>query len=974
MKRTIFLSLVLIELAWAGLGTSGLAGVTGRIEGTVVDGESGEPLPAANVLIVGTSMGGASDRHGKYSIPGVPAGEYVIRCQYIGYEPQEVRVRVSANQTLLQNFRLRYVGISGDMVVVTAQAEGQMKAINQQLASPAIINVVSSARIQELPDANAAESIGRLPGVSVTRVGGEGNKIVVRGMAPKYNVVKIEGVRMGTSDPNDRSIDLSMISSDMLEGIEVAKTVTADQDADVIGGSVNFKLREAVAGKQGVGFRLTSQGGYTGLPDAQNPYHNYKLVAGLESRLFHEKFGILLQGILEQRNLSSNEFGAQYTNQSGDQINYITQAIDLNYVFRERGRQNGALVLDYRLPHGKIGLTNFISSSLTRIQNRYEQLQLGGANQHIFGIAGSESRLRVITNVLTFEDQLPLGYANVKVAHTLAETKNPNDWNVTFRHSAAGLAKFATAENLNPRSVIQTIESDPSRTTLHTISSDENHAREQAWMGAVDFQFPLNVWNKLSSTIKFGGKWRRQKRSYDSEVYGTNATFASPSARGAGMMVVKHFDLPVSDPTRIPLTFFMDTTFTYGNFMDGEYQLHEPLNFDMLADLVQFSREQVEAFRRQGSAEAFARNNYLSTTNDYSGTETMTAAYIMATIRAGTKLTFIPGIRYQRLKTAYRGYRGQQTALSYFRYNATDTVVTIIHPYWLPSVNLRYKPYPWFDVRLSYSHTLSYPDYSAIIPRIDVSTGAALVWNNYRLKPSRSRNFDIYLTFSGNKLGLFTAGWFLKRIDNLIYPWRFSKAGLEAKPYYLPDKDPAAHLTYSITTFVNNPFVVSNWGLEFDWQTHFWYLPNPLKGLVLNVNYTYAHSKAEYPFVYAGATSETDIDTSFTDRLLFQPNHIVNFSLGYDYKGFSIRFSYLLQDDVFAGVSQWPQLRTTTAAYSRWDLSMKQDLPWSRMQLFVDFNNLNGERDTTVLQMYPQTPRSIEMYGMSANFGLRWRL
>jgi len=232
----------------------------------------------------------------------------------------------------------------------------------------------------------------------------------------------------------------------------------------------------------------------------------------------------------------------------------------------------------------------------------------------------------------------------------------------------------------------------------------------------------------------------------------------------------------------------------------------------------------------------------------------------------------------------------------------------------------------------------------------------------------------MYFTFSGNTIGLFTIGGFLKQIEDLIYPWTFSKAGLEAKPYYLTNKNPAAHLNYNISTFINNPFVIDNWGLEFDWQTHFWYLPSPLNGFVLNANYTHVYSKAEYPYVYAGATSATDIDTSFTDRLLRQPNHIVNLAVGYDYKGFSIRVSMLYQDDVFAVVSQWKQLRSSTAAYRRWDISFKQNLPWFGLQLYGDVNNLNNERDLNVLQMYPDIPRSAETYGLTADIGLRWQL
>ena len=70
-----------------------------------------------------------------------------------------------------QNFELNYATIEGKTVEVTAQARGQMDAINRQLEkAKSIKNIVSSDRIQELPDANAAEAVARVPGVSIREV------------------------------------------------------------------------------------------------------------------------------------------------------------------------------------------------------------------------------------------------------------------------------------------------------------------------------------------------------------------------------------------------------------------------------------------------------------------------------------------------------------------------------------------------------------------------------------------------------------------------------------------------------------------------------------------------------------------------------------------------------------------------------------------------------------------------------------
>jgi TonB-dependent receptor len=977
-EKTIIANLLFLFTFFLTFSSSLHASENAKVEGFVTDAVTGDFLPGANVFLSGTGIGSSTDLDGYFNIIEIPPGSYILRTTYIGYKQLDVTIEVKAGDVITKNFKLSPEALEGETLVITAQAEGQMAAINQQLSAKSIVNVVSSVQIQELPDANAAESLRRLPGVSITRVGGEGSQVVIRGLAPKFNIITIDGIRIASSNADNRSADLSMISPNMLDGIEVSKTITADQDADVIGGTVNFKLRKAKPIQQGLGIHLLAQGGYTGLSNAYNKYNNYKLVPSIERRFIDNRLGVFIQANLERRNLTSNEFGAVYTNKSADQINYITQSINLNYIYRDRQRNNGTLALDYKLPHANIRLTNFINSSVTEVENRYETFDInagaGARNQHVYSLEHSKSTLNMISNALIIEGQLPIFHADLKLSHDYSETKNPDDWNVTFRQSPAGIGQFENVENLNPKTVLDSVLTDPDKTKLNTITTNNNHAEERTLMASLDLDMPLNLSKMITSVIKFGGKYRTQKRSYTSEVYGTNATFISPSAQGASRMIIDHFGIPTNDPTAIPLSFFVDENFTYGKFLDGDYELHNPMNFGVVEEVVRFSQDNVDAFKRAGSAEAFARNNYLSNTNNYSGDEILTAGYAMAIVNIGPKLRIIPGIRYQNLQTTYSGIRGQQSAISYYNYDHTDTTFTVNHPYWLPNVNIWYKPFLWFDVRLAYSTTLSYPDFNAIIPRIDVTTGADLEWNDYTLKPSRSKNYDAYFTFSENSIGLLTVGGFLKKIDNLIYPWTFSKAGLEAKPYYLTDRDPASHLTYKISTFINNPFVVDDYGLEFDWQTHFWYLPDPLKGLVLNVNYTRVFSEAEYPYVYAGATSATDIDTSFTDRLIHQPNHIVNLTLGYDYKDFSIRVSLLYQDDVFTGVSQWPQLRSNTADYKRWDITAKQGLPWLGLQLYAWLNNLNDAKDLNVLNMYPDTPKTLEAYGMSAEIGLRLQL
>jgi TonB-dependent receptor len=947
----------------------------GKIRGFVTDSSSAEPLPGANVFLEGTGIGAATDLSGEYLILNVPPGPYRLKIIYIGYSEYSADIELQPGQDLVRNFALTYAPLEGKVIIVTAQAEGQLSAINQQLSSKAIKNIVSSKQIQELPDANAAESLRRLPGVNLIRVGGEGNQVVIRGLEPKFNAIAIDGVRMASSSRDNRATDLSMISSTMLESIEVSKTITADQDADVLGGTVNFKLREAEGGKiQGLAFSLLAQGGYTGLASANNKFNNYKLVPGVEGRFFTERLGVFLQANIERRNLASDQYSADFNQYNAFKEDaYKTNSLYLNNTPRDKQRLNGVLVLDYRLAKGKISLSNFLSSGITKTLNRNEQINVV-SNQHLYNLNYSKSTLSLIHNTLNFEHPLPLlplVNAQLTLSHSYSETKNPHDWTVNFYQTAANLNQFLNAANLNPKAINEAVFSDPEMTRLNTVQTNDNLSRERSELVSLDFDFPLSFSNSITSIIKFGGKYKGQKRSYKAEVYGTNATITSPSARAAAIMISDEFGWS-GDPNSIPLSLFLDDNYDYGDFMDKDFTMHNPINYGKAKHLINFIEDNVDIIQST-SPEAFARNNYLSITNNYSGKEIVTAGYIMATVNIGQELMIIPGVRYQNLRTTYSGTRGQTTSLFYSVYNhENDTTVTMNHPFWLPNVNIKYKPLSWFDVRLAYFKTISYPDFNAVIPRIDATSGA-INWNNYKLKPLRSENYDINLTFYENRIGLLTIGGFYKRITNFIYPWTFYVPGTEVDPYYLTNQRPNRRITYQVSTFINNPFKVNVIGLESDWQTRFWYLPDPFKGLVLNINYTHAFSKAEYPFQAYNQSSHTRVDSSYTDRLLEQPDDILNATIGYDYKEFSVRLSFSFQTNLVRSINQWKQLRGEQPTYQRWDISLKQGLVYG-LQLFANINNLNGVMDRGVLQLYPDIPEDIQAYGLSGELGLRWQL
>jgi len=941
------------------------------IEGQIKDVTTGEALPGANIMVLGTSLGAGSDLDGNYFIPKVPQGSYTLRATFIGYKNLDVTIQIDDQKTIIQDFALEYEGLTGETIMVTAQAEGQLEAINQQLSATQIMNVVSSDRIQELPDANAAESVGRLPGVSILRSGGEGTKVVIRGLSPKYNTVMIEGVRMASTDFDDRSSDLSMISPYMLEGIEVLKAITPDQDGDALGGSVNFRIKEAreelgIDGSR-FGYDVIARGGYNGLTGT---YNDYKFVGDVSTRLLDNRLGILAQVDIEKRNRSSHEMGASYK-LSGQELGVknpvFIYGLNLNNIPRDRKRFGGTFVLDYKLPAGKLAFKNFFSLGDTKITNRAESYNIDDLT-HNYSVTDARSKLNVMTNVLNYEQRFSTLKIDAKVSRTSSINDSPENISFSFRE----LNAFSDADNkVHPTELPSFAENNLDATQLSTISEYDKKSIDKEYAAAINTEIDFRILKQLSGKIKFGGKYRYKDRTYDHNSI--SGLFNLGSAQETREAIINAFpwmkETVQSGSSNLPYTLFIDKDYDAGTFINGDYTLGPSADVDLLYDVLDVIREVDELA-------AYQRNDYASNTNDYAGNEYISAGYIMTDLKIGQRLKIIPGIRYEHAKTSYEGARGNSSSTFYkVRYPHHDTTTVQKNDHWLPMVHVRYHPVSWFDVRFAYTNTLSRPDFRRIIPRYNLGL-TAVSWNNYKLKPSESKNFDLYFSIHENHVGLFTFGLFEKRIDNMIYST--TRNITDPSEYELGQETE----NQEIYTSMNNPNQAKVRGLELDWQTHFWYLPGLLKGLVMNVNYTHISSEAKYPRTVVEDTIiffpvfqyiKNYVYSYYDSRLLHQPDDIVNVAIGYDYQDFSVRLSMLYQSNIFMGTNFWSELRRITDDYVRWDLSIKQDLPWSGLQLYCNVNNLSNALDRN-LNRGSQFPSSEQHYGRTVDIGLRLRL
>ncbi|GBE28002.1 catecholate siderophore receptor CirA [bacterium BMS3Bbin03] len=983
MKKLIFY-FCLMALFFSG----NLYAAGGVVRGRITDSQTGDALPGANILIVGTTMGAASDLKGYYIIQNIPPGVYTLKVSFIGYRTKKLKITVVPGRTIIKNAKLKYGRVlQGKSVIVTAQASGQLSAINEQLTSNTIANVVSKARIKELPDVNAAESIGRLPGVSIERSGGEADKIEIRGLAPKYNTITVNGVRVPATGSSDRSVDLSLISSNMLDGIEVKKAVTPDMDADVLGGTVDLRLKEA---PKGLKINTSAQGGYNQL---QNYYGNYNFTGSMSNRFFNNRLGIIVNFNIDNYNRSADKFQGKYrrTTKAGTNITQIVPSeIDLREEKVTRGRTGASFVLDYRLPYGKFTANSFYNRlhwdglyHINRMAVRY--------NRHYYNLDDKAGSTSIFTGSLGMQQNFGWIHYDLNLSRTASRNEIPNERTWSFVQENAAFQTTRIGPDTPPDQIPSLATIDTSNTGfasafIYNTKLDENTTAFQ-----LNVKMPFHFGTDISGYIKMGGKFRWLNRRNDQEQNGRDGIQYGGSAGVNSVLASALKFLSTNYPARwnwkndstlvrrngvLPISRVL-SSYTRHNFLNGEY----PLGF--VADQT-LMNEIMNAIFATGENRRYSVG---SIGRDYHGIERYRAGYLMANLNMTRYLTLISGVRWEGDFSRYSGERYREVSLNNIEGPPADlTYLTNErkNSFWLPMVDLILKPAAWLKIRLDRTETLARPDFIQYAPITSINSYQSYIRAaNSTLKPARSTNYDAAVSIYQNYVGLFSVAGFYKNIKDLIFQVSYKilpgvpvLQGLNIPGTWLKGAAP------QMDTYINNPYNATYKGVELEWQTHFWYLPSVFRGLVLNVNYTHIFSKIKkelffnrqdgiIPGSWPPRRRNILVDTLRTARMPDQPANIFNLTLGYDYKGFSARLSYLYQSNKVTFISTMPVLDSFTGAYRRWDLTFRQKIGRG-FQIFSNLNNLNGEPDRSYRGAALTNPTYIEYYGFTMDGGLRY--
>jgi len=986
------------------------------LSGRITDNEGG-PLPYASIVVTHSIENGAevslkaqkgtiTDLDGFYTLPAIPKGKFLVKVKYIGYEENSFQIDFTGGVSVLKkNVILKSGAVNLKEVAVTGQAKGQMSAINQQVNSLTIKNVVSADRIRQNPDANAAESIGRLPGVTVSRSGGEADGIVVRGMQG-YNNVTINGVSV--------PVNLTSISQYALQNVEVFKSISADMDASAPAGTVNLKLGTAPDENS------TSILAHTGYSDLNKTFKNYKFNISSNGRFFNKKLGLSANFSTEATDRSTEQLLADIGvgNQSvieGQEIKLQTNGVRLRDVNRTIKRNSVILTTDYRFsptasiewsnigtqsPGGPLNVDHTFSGG-DGISSYFLEDNTGNKNYNYSSILTAKHLLGIIK----VDYSAAFGYAhnNTKKRTTSFMNLKAYEQTVnieqrqTLSHSEyIGLAQIEnTTEAINKYPLTQSYQSQPGMAINKSESSDMNIDTR------INMELPYSIGGFISGSIKWGGRYKHE--NHDQKTYGVNkGSLYFPQILMKNLLVKRedgslwNDDINISPENydqngHILGSYLLDQSNYNDNFLNEGYNFGWYPNMGRVNEILDWYDNMTNyAFNRgQDYWQPIWGQIVALQSVDYNGNAAGTkghivnhyASYLMTVMKIGRNLNFVPGLRYEKSHYDMNAWNIRNESISILQLTGEPVKASHDDEFFLPMVQLKYEPLKWLQVLGSYTQTLKRPDVEQLDPWVNEDKmGNGYSSGNPNLKPEQWTGIDFGVAAHSRKIGLFSVNLFYKKVKDKIANSHWTKMSIDTVTRlgsFQPDQ------RVDVTEIQNHPYEGIAKGIEVEWQTNFWYLPKPFNKLTLNLNYSYINNKTTYVYT---ATRDSLIGYGRGNRPIYeqlrydqlvvgpmtnQPSHLFNASLGYAYKNFETYLSYQYIGEIFLQKSVIVETDPFKTAFHRVDLQAKYKLPVKGLELMLNMANLTDTKEVKKLRGDAR-PTSIERYGMTADLALRF--
>ncbi len=706
-----------------------------------------------------------------------------------------------------------------DTIVVTATRATKTARDEQKLA-PNLVNIQAAEDIVKYPDFNAAEALGRIPGVSLAIDTGEGRFVAIRGLDSNFNGTTFGGVTLLNTQPGGtyfggggRAVELDTIPIGSVDRIIVRKTGLPDQEAEGLGGSVELSPRTAVGIKKPF-LEATLGGGYEAFRNNADVFNGEgavgttfgpdKTLAIVLTGSFHTDkrgFDDVEPAPLDGGTLPNGAPDPKFTNPQLD-------AVDLRRYNYNRRRFGFGGELDwtpdaqshYYLRANDTGYTESVNRSILQYRGLSDSSVPNPADPTGYISSGVTARSTLrdeqethINFVAAAGGRNDLGpvIVDYQASYTSATYHRDYDYGSQFRESGSFNVAYDNVAYVDfPKLTPLTFNpNDPTQFKLYSISNTTERAFDREYAGVVNLTIPTTLLGG-DGAFKVGGKLRFRDKIDSPINYSTTAfpTTLLSQVEGGG-----------------PYTGFYDNNYSVGY------------------------RPSAAAIRALYAAANPA--GALNLGGFFNDTENIYAGYAQYDGHFG-KLGVLVGVRVENTDATLRGIGSTTDASG----NTTTAPTSVKSNYTnaFPTVQLRYEFSPQFIARATYSTGIGRPGFLQTTAGANVDVGNQSVSvGNPNLKPITANSFDGSLEYYLPNAGIVSVGLFDKELDNYILQ-RITRS----------NNYPGISGVTTISTYSNVNGAYAR-GIEANYVQKFTHLPGLLDGLGFSGNVTYVDSKVQ---------------------------------------------------------------------------------------------------------------------------------
>ncbi len=688
MKTYLILVFSLFTLA-------SIAQENGSIVGKLTDKElNDDPLPFANVLIKGTTMGTTSDFDGLYEITDVEPGTYTLVISFLGYETLEVpNVVVEADKVTEVNTGLGASSVGLDEVVVTTSArkDSEVALLLQQKNALVIQEAISAEALTLKGIDDAAAAVAQISGISKQQ--GSSN-VYVRGLGDRYQNTTMNGLSLPSNDVNKKNINLDLFSSSIIENVSVSKAYSPTFYGDFAAGNVNIDSKEYTGDgyfEISLGSGINSNASGENFVRSEGPSD-----FGFYNRYDNDPFAIVLShGVDPQESWSpvnisgAIEGGYSFNFNDGDsRLSFFGAASFGNgYELWEGPARDFTNVLKVDFPNVREfaykTTTTALGNITYKIDNenkiKYSSLFINSSTDAVgfYGVNGlGTNRDAILTTdegffVMNVQFNQDMIFVNQLTGQHVFNEKLSLDWGTGFNKvfSDEPDRKRITLENYQ-----LSLDNDASTNPVFYTNIPFDNQRFFQSIEDDELNSFLNLGYQASEKVKFnfGYNGRRKERRFNSIRYGYE--------------IQDRDNTPITDVNNFNTIFDV----TNINIPDGEglwdLLVLNPINND------------IGNRNRPGLPE-----------NTYKGNLNVHAVYGTAELELNEKISVIPGIRVESYS--------QKVEYDVINISAADPGFRNVYEnIFLPSLNVRYALNDDSNLRFGFSKTASFPEFKEVAP------------------------------------------------------------------------------------------------------------------------------------------------------------------------------------------------------------------------------------------------------------------